>query len=210
MELVSLSAEGRILLTLMHGKHTYGELRLEAGLSDRWLTIKLEELQRARIVEKSGKWYGLSEELPAPSYELSLYMIYQARRMAAEVAKLRYVKAVILFGGVAQKKASESSDLDMMIVVTGPVDDARKKVMQEISRLEIKYHMAIGPLVMSRKDFLDNIGSREGGIAYGLAEGYEVLVDKNGKLAEVLRDRVEEIRSSCEYLEEARIWLKTR
>ena len=55
MELVSLTPEGRIVLTLRHGKHTYSELKLETGLSDRWLAIKLGELEGEGVVEKSGK-----------------------------------------------------------------------------------------------------------------------------------------------------------
>lgn len=179
-------------------------------MSDRWLTIKLEELQSARVVEKHGKWYDLSEEIPVSPYELSLYMTSQAKLMAAELARLPVVKAVILFGGVAQKKARDGSDLDMIIVVAGSADGAKSKVMQEISGLESRYHMAIEPLIMSKDDFLDNIRSREGGIIYGLAEGYDALVDKTGKLAKILHDRVVKIRTGCEYLEEERIWLKTK
>ena len=210
MELVSLTAEGRVLLTLKHGKHTYSELRLETGLSDRWLTIKLEELEGEGIVEKKGKWYGLRKELGASSYELSLYMRFQAERMAGELAKLRFVRAIVLFGGVAQKNAHEYSDLDMIIVVNKLVDMVKKEIMLEISKLELMYHMTVEPLILAVEDFLDNVYSREGGIVYGLAEGCEVLVDKTGEFTKILLDRVEEIRRSHEYLEEARIWLKVK
>ena len=210
MELVSLTAEGRILLTLKHGKHTYSELRLETGLSDRWLTIKLEELEGEGIVEKKGKWYGLRKELGASSYELSLYMRFQAERMAGELAKLRFVRAIVLFGGVAQKNAWELSDLDMIIVVSGSVDKVRKQVMSAISKLELMYHFTIEPLILAEDDFLDNVHSHEGGIVYGLAEGYEVLVDKTGRLSRILSKRVEEIKRSHDYLGEERIWLKVK
>jgi DNA-binding HxlR family transcriptional regulator len=210
LELVSLSSEGKILLALKHGKHTYGELRFETGLSDRWLTVKLEKLESERVVEKRGKWYGLSVELSVSPYELSLYMIFQARRMADELAKLPFVRAIVLFGGVAQRRAHEYSDLDMIIVAGKPVDDLKKKVMLEISKQESKYHITIEPLILSREDFLDNVYSREGGVVYGLAEGYEFFVDKTGELAKILHDRVEEIKRSHEYLEEVRIWLRVR
>jgi len=210
MELVSLSPEGRIVLTLKHGRHTYSELRLETGLSDRWLTIKLEELERGRIIEKNGKWYGLSEKLAISAYELSLYMIFQARRMAAKLSKLHFVRAIILFGGVAQKNAHEYSDLDMIIVVSESVDKVKKQVMSEISKLESNYHTTIEPLILAKEDFLDNVYSHEGGIVFGVAEGYEVLVDKTGEFTKIVRNRVEEIKSSHEYLEEGRIWLKAK
>ena len=209
MDLVSLTPEGRIVLTLKHGKHTYSELRLETGLSDRWLTIKLEELEDG-VVEKKGKWYGLRGGIRVSPYELSLYMSAQAERTASELANLRFVRAVILFGSVVQKNAGEYSDLDMMIVVNEPVDRVREKVLSEISRLESKYHLTVGPLILAKQDFLDNVRSYEGGIIYGVAEGFEVLVDKTGELGKILRSRVEEIRRSHDYLKEERIWLKVR
>ena len=210
MELVSLSSEGRIVLTLKHGKHTYSELRLETGLSDRWLTNKLKELEDEGIVEKGGKWYGLSGELEVSAYELSLYMSFQAKRIAADLAKLHFVKAVILFGGVAQKNAHEYSDLDMIIVVVKLADKVRKEVTSRISELESRYHITIEPLILVGEDFLDNVYSRDGGIIYGIAEGYEVLFDKTGEFAQILRDRVEEIKRSHDYLEEVGIWLKVK
>jgi len=210
VELVSLTPEGRIVLALKHGKHTYSELRLETGLSDRWLTIKLEELEGGGVVEKRGKWYGLSGQLDVSAYELSLYMIFQAKRMAAELAKLPFVRAIILFGGVAQKNAHEYSDLDMIIVVSESVDKVKKEVISEISKLESKYHITIEPLILAEEDFLDNVYSHEGGIVYGVAEGCEVLVDKTGELAKNLYNRIEEIKRSHDYLEEARIWLKVK
>ena len=210
MELVSLTSEGRIVLTLKHGQHTYSELKLETELSDRWLTIKLGELEGQGVVEKNGKWYGLKQETSVSAYELSLYMISQAKQMASEFANLRFVKAVILFGSVAQRNAGEYSDLDMIIVVSEPVDRVKKEVILEISRLESNYHMTIEPLILAKEDFLDNVYSREGGIIYGVAEGFEVLVDKTGEFGKILRNRVEEIRRSHDYLVEERIWLKVR
>lgn len=210
MKLVSLTSEGRIVLTLKHGKHTYSELKLETELSDRWLVIKLGELEGEGVVEKSGKWYGLKHETFVSAYELSLYMISQAKLMASELASLHFVKAVILFGSVAQKNAGEYSDLDMIIVVSEPYDRVRKETMLEISRLESNYHVTIGPLILVKEDFLDNVYSCEGGIIYGVAEGFEVLVDKTGEFGEILRNRVEEIRRTHDYLVEERIWLKVR
>jgi len=210
VDLVSLTAEGRIVLTLKHGKHGYSELKLETGLSDRWLTIKLGELEGEGVVEKNGKWYGLRQETEVSAYELSLYMISQAKQMASEFANLRFVKAVILFGSVAQKNAGEYSDLDMIIVVSEPYDRVKKETMLEISKLESNYHITIEPLILAKEDFLDNVYSREGGIIYGVAEGFEVLVDKTGEFGKILRNRVEEIRRSHDYLVEERIWLKVR
>jgi len=210
LELVSLTSEGKVLVTLWHGRHSYGELRLETGLSDRWLTVKLNELLREKVVEKSGKWYGLVRELNVSSYELSLYMIFRARQVARELVKVRPVLALVLFGGVAQKKAHPYSDLDIVVVVGEPVDDVKGEVLSRVSELEWKYHVTVEPLILTRKDFLDNVASREGGIVYGLAEGCEVLFDKTGELGEVLRNRIEEIRRSHEFLEEGRIWLRVK
>ena len=164
MKLVSLTPEGRIVLTLKHGKHTYSELRLETGLSDRWLTVKLGELKGEGVVEKRDKWYGLKQETKVSTYELSLYMISQAKQMASELANLRFVRAVILFGSVAQKKASEYSDLDMIIVVNEPYDRVKMGIMSSISRLESNYNITIEPLILVEEDFLDYVYSGEGGV----------------------------------------------
>jgi len=210
LDLVSLTPEGRILSTLEHGKHTYSELKFETGLSDRWLTIKLEELQRQAVLQKDGKWYGPREESVLSAYELSLYMISQGRRMADELAKLHFVRAIILFGSVARKNADRYSDLDMIILVSKRVDRVKKRVLSEISELEAKYHITIEPLILTRKDFLDNVHSREGGIIYGIAEGYEVLADKTGEFTKTLHNVINEIKRAHDYLEEERIWLKAK
>jgi predicted nucleotidyltransferase len=160
------------------------------------LTVKLRALIDGGIVKKSGKWYTLSKELDFSPYELSLYMSYQAKQMADELGKLPFVRAIILFGGVAQKNAQEYSDLDMIIVVDESEDDVGKKLISEISKLESKHHLTVEPLILTEEDLLDNVHSHEGGIIYGIAEGYEVLVDKTGELAEILHDRIEEIKRS--------------
>jgi predicted nucleotidyltransferase len=210
VKLVSLTPEGKIVVTLKHGKHTYSEMKLETGLSDRWLTVKLGELEAEGVVEKKGKWYGLKQETKVTAYEVSLYMSSQAKKMAEELANLRFVRAVFLFGSVAQKKTSEYSDLDMIIVVNEPYDKVKKAIMSTVSRLESNYHVTIEPLILAEEDFLDNVYSSEGGIIYGVAEGFEVLVDKTGKLGKILCDRIEDIKRSHDYLEEARIWLKVK
>jgi predicted nucleotidyltransferase len=210
MELASLTPEGRIVLTLKHGGHTYGELKFETGLSDRWLTIKLKELEDRGVVGKNGRWYGLRADLEVSAYELSLYMRSLAKRMARELAKLPFVMAIVLFGGVAQNNAHEYSDLDMIIVVNEPVDKAEKLAIPEISKLESKYHMTVEPLIFTVEDFLDNVHSHEGGIIHGIAEGYEVLFDKTGEWTKILHDRVMEIRRSHDYLKEVGIWVKAK
>lgn len=210
MELTSLTTEGRILLTLKHGKHTYSELKFETELSDRWLTIKLKELESKGVMKKDGKWYCLNEELTVSPYELGSYMSSQAKRMATELAHLHFIEAIILFGGAAQKKANEYSDLDMIIVVSDAVDEVKEEIISKISELEWNYHLMIDAIIFTTKDFLGNVHSQDGGIVYGLAEGFEVLVDKNGIFTQILHDRIEKIKRSCEYLEEGRIWLRVR
>jgi len=209
LDLASLTPEGRILLTLRHGKHSYSELKLETGLSDRWLTVKLRRLEGEGIVERDGKWYSISGDLNVSPYELSLYLRFQAERIADELAKLDFIAAIILFGGVAQGRAWELSDLDMIIVVDGPVDRLRGLVASAVSRLESKYHLTVEPLILAEEDLLDNLRSDEGGIVYGLAEGYRVLFDRTGRISGILGERIKEVKRSHVHLEEDGIWLKT-
>jgi predicted nucleotidyltransferase len=209
LDLASLTPEGRILLTLRHGKHSYSELKLETGLSDRWLTVKLRRLEGEGIVERDGRWYGISGDLDVSPYELSLYLRFQAERIADELAKLDFIAAIILFGGVAQGRAWELSDLDMIIVVDGPVDRLRGLVASAVSRLESKYHLTVEPLILAEEDLLDNLRSDEGGIVYGLAEGYRVLFDRTGRISGILGERIKEVKRSHVHLEEDGIWLKS-
>jgi predicted nucleotidyltransferase len=210
LDLASLTPEGRILLTLSHGKHSYSELKLETGLSDRWLTVKLRGLEGEGIVERDGRWYGISGDLDVSPYELSLYLRFQAERMADELAKLDFIAAIILFGGVAQGRAWELSDLDLIIVVDGPVDRLRGQVASAVSRLESKYHLTVEPLILAEEDLLDNLRSDEGGIVYGLAEGYRVLFDRTGRISRILGERIKEVKRSHVHLEGEGIWLKTK
>jgi len=208
LDLISLTSEGMVILTLKHGKHTYSELRFETGLSDRWLTIKLNELENRGVLEKDGKWYGLAGDFTVSAYELSLYMVSQARQLAVELSRLRSVQAIILFGSVPKREAHEYSDLDMIIVVNEKAGKVRDRVVSKISELERRYHLTIEPIILSTEDFLSNIQSDEAGIVYGVAEGFEVLATKRGSLDRILSERVEEIRKTREYLKEGRIWLK--
>lgn len=208
MNLVSLTPEGMVILTLKHGRHSYSELRFETGLSDRWLTIKIRELKNGNVLERNGKWYGLKSDFTVSPFELSLYTISQARRLAGELSRLHSVQTIILFGSVPKKDANEYSDLDLIIVVEQDVGKAKERVISKISELERRYHLTVEPIILSTEDFLVNIRSDEAGIVYGVAEGFEVLSDKGRKLTRILNERVEEIRKTREYFDEGRIWLK--
>ena len=208
MNLVSLTPEGMVILTLKHGRHSYSELRFETGLSDRWLTIKIRELENGNVLERNGKWYGLKSDFIVSPFELSLYTISQARHLGSELSRLHSVQTIILFGSVPKKDANEYSDLDLIIVVEEDVGKAKERVISKISELERRYHLTVEPIILSTEDFLVNIRSNEAGIVYGVAEGFEVLIDKGRKLTRILNERVEEIRKTREYVDEGRIWLK--
>lgn len=197
------------MLTLHHGQHLYSELKFETGLSDRWLSIKLAELVGAEIVKKSGRWYGLIASLSVSGYELNFFLRSQAKNIALELADEGSVEAVILFGSLARGIAHEYSDIDLIIVLDGP-DKCKGKIRGMIPRLESRYHFTIEPLIFSFDDFRDNLESQSGGIIYGVAEGYQVLHDKTGGVSGILEKKVKEIKVDHEYLEDVRIWVKTR
>jgi len=210
MELVSLTPEGRIVLTLHHGQHTYSELKLESGLSDRWLSKKIGELIGEGIVSKTGRWYRLKEEIAVSRFEMSLYLRSQSKKIAEILAGEDSVAAIFLFGSVARETATSYSDLDIIIVTDGQEEEIKNRLHERITDMESKYHFTVEPLILSSDDFRDNVESRSGGIVYGLAEGYEVLFDRTGESSSVLRKRVEQIREECDYLEDVRIWVKPR
>jgi predicted nucleotidyltransferase len=164
LDLVPLTPEGSIILTLTHGEHRHRELRNETHLSDRWLTLKLKELKSEGVLKKYGKWYGLIDEHTASPCELSPYMLSQARHLAPQLAQLRAVRIIILFGSVPRVEAQEYSDLDMLIVVEQDVENVRRRVASKISEFERRFHLTVEPLVLSTGDFLANIRSQEAGI----------------------------------------------
>jgi len=208
VELVSLTPEGRVLLTLHHGQHLYSELKFETGLSDRWISKKLGELIDAGLISKAGRWYRLDEPLSVSEYELNLYLRTQALKMANELAEEDSVEAIILYGSLARGVAHEYSDIDVIIVVDDP--EGKRKIQGIIPELESRYHFTVEPLIFSSIEFRDNMESQVGGIIYGVAEGYQVLSDSSGDVSEVLENRVKHIKGSHEYLEDVRIWVKTR
>ena len=209
MELVRLTPEGRLALTLHHGQHLYSELKFETGLSDRWLSKKLGELVEASIIRKTGRWYGLVEPLNVSGYELNLFLRSQVKKIAIELAEEDSIEAVILYGSIAREIAHEYSDIDLIIVMGG-LDEGKEKILERIPRLESKYHFTLEPLILSMGDFRDNLESQSGGIIYGVAEGYQVLYDRTGGVSRMIEKRVEEIKVDYEYLEDVRIWVKTR
>ena len=109
---------------------------------------------------------------------------------------------------MARGVAHEYSDIDLIIVVEDP--EGKRKIRGMIPGLESRYHFTIEPLVFSFRDFRDNLESQSGGIIYGVAEGYRVLHDSVGDVSDILEKRVEEIKGSHEYIEDVRIWVKTR
>lgn len=134
----------------------------------------------------------------------------QARRYAEELGAMAPVRLVVLFGSVAQGKAQDYSDLDLIIVVSGSAEAAKETVLPKIRLLEKRYHFIVEPLILSQQDFLSTVQSHEGGVIFGLADGFEVLQEKNQDLAEALRNRVTEIKRTYTRIDEEQIWLKAR
>lgn len=99
--------------------------------------VKLRELESNGVIKKCDKWYSLARKLDVSAYELSLYVSFQAKRMTDKLSKLPFVKTVVLFGGVAQKRANEFSDLDMTIVVDKPLEKAKTEIIPKILELGI-------------------------------------------------------------------------
>lgn len=212
MMLTKLTPEGRIILTLEHGCHTYGELRRETRLSDRWLIRKLSELKRRAVIKKTGRWYGLAKEFPVSPYERALYRrteLSQAVNYLTE--KCPQILAIVLYGSTAKATCTLTSDVDLLIVVekTKRIHEVRERIEEAANDLFFMFHINFEPLVLTADDFLANLASKEGGIIYGIANGYEMLYDRVGdKLTNRLSERISQIKCGHECLEEHGIWLK--
>ncbi len=209
-----LTPEGRIILTLEHGSHLYGQLKRETTLSDRWLMKKLDELKRVGIIKRKAGWYKLAKPPAIHPYERSLYRrtLQLPQAMDHLLKRCPYIQAIVLYGSTADGTCGPRSDADLLIVVKNkPLAGAKGEIIECATELELTLHINIEPLVLSVDDYLSDVSSMEGGIVYGITSAYEVLYDRTrGELTRVLHDRAEEIQRDYIYLGGVRQWVRAK
>ena len=212
MSMVELTPEGKIVRALIEGPKSYSELRSATGLSDRWLSLKLREMREANLIERVNGRYLLRDlslievdPLFASSLREEDSLRTKAKLIAHEMSKNEGVLAVILFGSLAKGKASEESDIDLLIITEGV--EIEESLYDRIYDLMFKYDVPIDAIFMTLDDLLMNLAMKTS-FLLGVLSGYEVLFDREGIRAllsvgrRFLRDWV--------YDEEAGAWIQRR
>ena len=201
MPLFRVSPEGKIIYALLNGEKSFSEL-VKAGLSERWLSIKLKELIFLGVVKHQDSRYRVD---PERLQALLKPMLKDYAWMATyEIVKEHpQVLCVLLFGSVAKGKIHDESDVDLLVVAEEPLDLSRDEY--EIS---MKFKIQFEIFTMDVKEFLAILHLKSS-FLFGILEKYEVLFDRAG-ITTLLRTTLKEIRDIWHYSEDEDLWLKTK
>lgn len=211
--LVEITPEGKIVAALTEGPKRYGGLKSATGLSDRWLSKKLEELSSSGLIEHDGNNYQLKS--PAEIFNADpIFAQYlkgktslkvKARLIAEEISQDERVVAVILFGSVAKEQATEESDIDLLIVTEVETEDQLNNTIYD---LMFKYDVPVEAVFLKYEDLIINLQTKTA-FSFGLLEGYQVLYDDGG-LEKLLSIKKKEIQENWIFDEEAQSWIQKK
>ncbi len=211
--LVKITPEGKIVATLIESPKSYGELKLSTGLSDRWLSRKLKELSFLGVIEHYGNRYQLKEtaEIIAADPVFAQFLqgkaslMAKAKLIAEEIGRNEGVVAILLFGSVAKGEAAEDSDIDLLVVTEGEMEEALRDL---IYNLMFKHDVPVEAIFLTYDDLIINLQAKTT-FSFGLLEGYKVLFDRGGvnTLLDIKRNEIED---NWIYDEEAGAWFQKR
>lgn len=142
----------------------------------------MKELSSALLIEHYGGRYQLkntteiikSEPVFAQFLQRSISREVKARLIAEEIGEVEHVLAVILFGSVAKGKATEESDIDLLIVTQGGLEEQLNSLVYS---LMFKCDVPVEAAFQTLDEFIINLQAATAS-AFGLLEGYKVLYDR--------------------------------
>jgi len=217
MKLFKVTPSFKILSALLSKDKSFSELKKDTGLSNRWLSKTLKDLLRENFITRNGTLYQLtSPEKVNQTIRIQLNNLNKLAtistanlyRKAVEaanfIAKTENVLAIILFGSVAKRKATEESDIDLLIICL-----EQSNLTDIIYDAMVKVEAPIEALTLSLKEFLHNLLG-EPTILFGILEGYEVLYDKFNIVRGLLTLKGIEIKKRWFYDSEEGIWLERK
>ena len=105
--LVELTPEGKILSSLIGGGRSYSALKEKTGLSDRWLSRKLEDLKARDIIEKRGDLYQ------AKRIAAVLDLLHDALEVADSVPML--LRSLVLLQHVDERVGSLGDERGLLV-----------------------------------------------------------------------------------------------
>jgi len=199
MKLVEFTKEGLIVHALMSGALRYKDLKRATGLSDAWLSKKLQELLKLGIVVLQDGNYSID----AGRFQEALKneKPFIARLVAQEIAKRNDVLAIVLFGSLVWGPSKEG-DIDLLVVTMEEEFDPIK-VSLEMLRM---FSVAVDIVHLTLKDFLKWLYDKPP-ILFGILSGYEVLFDK-GYFKDLLKTLEKEVLKDWAYLEREEFWVR--
>jgi len=211
--LVEITPEGKIVAALIRSPKSYGGLKSTTGLSDRWLSKKLEELSSSGIVEHEGSNYQLKnpteiingDPIFAKYLQEKISLKVKARLIAEEISHNEQVVAVILFGSVAKEQATEESDIDLLVVTEVEMEDQLNNI---IYNLMFKHNVPVEAVFLTYDDLIINLQAKTA-FSFGLLEGYQILHDRGG-VENLLSIKKKEMRENWVYNEEAQTWIQKK
>lgn len=100
----------------------------------------------------------------------------KARLIAEEIGRNGHVVALILFGSAAKGEATEESDIDLLVVTDV---EAEGLLNDAVYDLMFKYDVPVEAVFMTYDDLIINLLAKTA-FAFGLLEGYQILLDRDG------------------------------
>lgn len=212
-KLVEITPEGKIVAALIKSPKSYGELKSATGLSDRWLSKKLEELSLSGLIEHLGHNYQLknpteiinADPVFAQYLKGKISLKVKARLIAEEISCIEQVVAVILFGSVAKEQATEESDIDLLVVTEVEMEE---QLNNTIYSLMFKHDVPVEAVFLTYDDLIINLQAKTA-FSLGLLEGYQILYDRGG-VENMLSLKKKEVQKTWIYVEEAQAWIQKK
>jgi len=199
MKLVEFTKEGLIIHALMSGALRYKDLKRTTGISDAWLSKKLQELLKLGIVVLQDGNYSIDAGKLQEALKNEKPFI--ARLVAQEIAKRNDVLAIVLFGSLV-RDSSKEGDIDLLVVTTeeefNPI-----RVSLEMFRM---FGVAVDIVHLTFEDLLKWFYEKPP-ILFGILSGYEILFDK-GYFQDLLKTLKKEVLKNWVYLEREELWLR--
>jgi len=200
MKLVEFTKQGLIVYALMGGALRYKDLKRATGLSDAWLSKKIQELlQLGVVVLSDGRYYLNVERLQEMLRNEKTFI---ARLIAQEIVKRNGdIISIILFGSLVRNQREEA-DIDLLIATTSEDFTPLETSLEML----FKFGVAVDIVHVTLKDLLQWLYGKPP-ILFGILSGYEILYDK-GYVKDFLETLKKEVLKDWIYIERERLWLK--
>ncbi len=127
----------------------------------------------------------------------------KARLIAEELSHIEGVLAIVLFGSTAKGTSTPDSDIDLLIVTEGEMEDQLNKPLYD---LMFHYDAPVEGLFLTYEEFLMSLQEKNA-LALGILEAYQILHDKIG-LEGLLSLKKKQMDEEWTYDKEVGTWIR--